>query len=87
MEHEQRLYLFFAVMVLIAAVVIYFIRRNQKVRKTEIATLKQVYDAALRSGDKAKALELGRKYYSVKRGGVLSIYDEQALTNDLAAMS
>lgn len=53
--------------------------RNQK--------LKEEYDQALRGKDKKLALEAGRKYYSALRGkGKLTIYDEQAITNDLSTM-
>lgn len=48
--------------------------------------LKEEYQAALRGSDKRAALEAGRRYYSSVRGGKLSIYDEQAITNDLATM-
>jgi hypothetical protein len=34
-----------------------------------------------------KALQAGREYYKSLRNGVLSIYDEQAITNDLAAVA
>ena len=49
--------------------------------------LKKAYDDALKSGDKALALEKGRAYYASKReSGKLTIYDEQAIQNDLSAM-
>lgn len=49
------------------------------------------YQAAIASGDKARALQAGRAYYSYLRGGAfgggkLTIYDEQAITNDLNTM-
>lgn len=44
------------------------------------------YQDALKSGDKKAALDAGRKYYSALRGGKLTIYDEQAITNDLLTM-
>ncbi|MBN8836375.1 MAG: hypothetical protein J0I09_03900 [Sphingobacteriia bacterium] len=48
---------------------------------------KAEYHEALNGTGKRKALELGRRYYRLKRGkGKLTIYDEQAITNDLAAM-
>jgi hypothetical protein len=34
-----------------------------------------------------RALQAGRQYYKSLRNGVLSIYDEQAITNDLAAVA
>lgn len=48
--------------------------------------LKEEYDEALRGTDKKNALEAGRKYYRSLRGGNLTIYDEQAITNDLNTM-
>lgn len=49
------------------------------------------YQDAIHSGDKGNALYLGRRYYARIRGGVLgrgqlTIYDEQAITNDLTTM-
>lgn len=45
-----------------------------------------VYQKALMGEDKQLALKLGREYYHAVRGGNLTIYDEQALTNDLSTM-
>ncbi|MBA4851676.1 hypothetical protein [Emticicia sp. BO119] len=67
-------------------------KRNEKLKALQesydnaLKTLKESYEAALKSEDKAKALEAGRKYYSFKRNGELTIYDEQAITNDLMTM-
>jgi hypothetical protein len=44
------------------------------------------YQQAMHSGDKAAALRAGRAYYAKLRGGRLTVYDEQALTNDLSTM-
>ena len=44
------------------------------------------YKNAIKSGDKSDALIKGRFYYSLLRGGKLSIYDEQAIANDLSTM-
>lgn len=53
----------------------------------KITTLKRQYDNDLASGNKSKALISGRVYYKAKRGnGELTIYDEQAIANDLATM-
>jgi len=58
-------------------------RKNAKER----LTLKIKYDEALKGSDKRYALECGRLYYaSMRKDGRLSVYDETALTNDLAAM-
>lgn len=51
------------------------------------AKLKADYDAAKTSGDKNAALKAGRLYYaSLRDKAALTVYDEQALTNDLASM-
>ena len=54
--------------------------------RKKAALIKIDYDIAIRSGDKELALKLGREYYSTLRGGKLSIYDEQAIANDLSTM-
>ena len=56
---------------------------NSKKKKA----LWNVYQQAIASGNKRNALDAGRAYYSKLRGGKLTIYDEQALTNDLSTMS
>ena len=55
-------------------------------RELYIDELQQKFKVALNGTDKSEALELGRAYYSAKRGGKLTIYDEQALANDIATM-
>jgi len=45
--------------------------------------MKAPYDNRLRD----LALKAGREYYASLRGGVLTIYDEQAIANDLAAIT
>jgi len=49
--------------------------------------LHQAYRTALSGTDKRTALAAGRAYYSaLRKGGSLTIYDEQAITNDLSTM-
>ena len=48
--------------------------------------LKSEYDEALKGTNKAKALKAGRAYYSALRSGTLTIYDEQAINNDIISM-
>lgn len=56
-------------------------------KSNRLKQLKENYDDALRGTDKRVALETGRAYYSALReDGKLTIYDEQAITNDLSAM-
>ena len=49
--------------------------------------LEREYKKALQNWDKPLALELGRKYYSFYRpDGKSTLYDEQAIANDLASI-
>ena len=82
----------FVLTVALLFIVFFIVYRNiqkgkrQKHETEFLRKLKNDYDTALRSGDKAKALELGRNYYRYKRNHELTIYDEQAIANDLSAM-
>lgn len=60
-------------------------RRLAKI-KEHLAEIKEQYLQSLNGTDKAEALRLGRLYYSTLRKGSLTIYDEQAIANDLSAM-
>ena len=71
------------VLIIIVGIFIYVRNANNKKR----AELQEAYQRALASGDKQAALYAGRAYYSKLRGGKLTIYDEQAITNDLSAMA
>lgn len=68
----------------------YFIKKEniqKRINGKERRMLKIKYDEALKGNDKRYALECGRLYYaSMRKYGILTIYDETALTNDLAAM-
>ena len=76
------------IVLLFVIIGIIVIRKLAKKRRSEQAQhrLWSEYRDALRSGDKQSALRLGRQYYSDVRGGKLSMYDEEAMNNDLAAM-
>lgn len=53
----------------------------------KLAALKLKYDKCLKGKNKRAALEAGRAYYSaLRKGKILTIYDEQAITNDLSTM-
>ncbi|PSL42804.1 hypothetical protein CLV51_11020 [Chitinophaga niastensis] len=69
---------------ILAYLAIHYYEKQNKGRK-KAAEIKIKYDEALRGNGKAEALRLGREYYSAIRGK-LTIYDEQAITNDLSAM-
>jgi len=73
---------FFILAVIIVAVAY---SKNKKAQK--IATLKSNYSHALKGHDKGAALAAGRAYYAnLRKDGKLTIYDEQAITNDIATM-
>lgn len=64
---------------------VHYYERNIKGKK-KAAAIKIEYDQAIKSGDRELALKLGRDYYATLRGGKLSIYDEQAIANDLSTI-
>ena len=70
----------------IAGTIIYIIVNNSNAKTKRTIELREAYDVAIRSGDKTQALKAGRAYYSFLRKGNLTIYDEQAMTNDLSTM-
>lgn len=71
------------ILILLIAMVAYYIHSSHK----RIATLKERYEASLSGTDKRVALDAGRSYYSsLRKGKTLTIYDEQAITNDLSTM-
>lgn len=74
--------LFLLFVAAIVWLVVWLNKRNNK----EIRLLRANYEAALKGGDKQAALQAGRLYYSRLRGNKLTIYDEQAISNDLATM-
>jgi len=55
-------------------------------KQSETKKLKRIYDEALNGSDKKAALNAGRAYHKSVRKGKLTIYDEQAITNDISAM-
>jgi hypothetical protein len=74
------------ILILIIAVIVIAIAMANSSGK-ELAELKQRYETALTGSDKRLALDCGRAYYSaLRKKKVLTIYDEQAISNDLAAM-
>lgn len=78
----------YAVLIAVALLAaIYLIIAGSRKAKRKTQQLKADYDQALRAGDKKKALEVGRNYYaSMRSNKTLTIYDEQALTNDINTM-
>lgn len=61
-------------------------RKQEEKRREQDQRLYNVFQKAMASGDKAAALKAGRAYYGHQRGGTLTSYDEQALSNDLSTM-
>jgi hypothetical protein len=82
--------LFIAILVILVLVSLYYKSsdgddREQKEKET-IHALKERYQKALRTGDKAKARQYGRDYYAYLRGSrTLPLIDEQAIENDIAS--
>lgn len=75
------------IVVIIIAVVIIAALASSIGKKDKTEMLKKQYDTALRGSDKATALRAGRDYYGALRSPKpLTIYDEQAITNDLSTM-
>ncbi len=62
-------------------------RKIEEEYQLELKNIKALYDEALKGNDKKEALSLGREYYSKLRRGNLTIYDEQAITNDLHTLT
>jgi ABC-type uncharacterized transport system fused permease/ATPase subunit len=71
---------------IIVAIIIAIIKSgNNKARKLQ--ELKLAYEQSLKGNNKKTALDAGRAYYSALRENkALTIYDEQAITNDLSTM-
>lgn len=75
-------FLVFLIIIVIVSVAI------QIQREKHLAGLKQKYEKLLRGSDKRAALEAGRSYYSaLRKDKSLTIYDEQAISNDLTTMN
>jgi hypothetical protein len=72
--------------VLILTFICYVVYALTKQTGQKMDRLKKEYEQSLKSGDKSAALESGRIYHSYLRAGSLSIYDEQAIANDLSVM-
>lgn len=71
---------------LVLAACIWWYLFIKKKERAKALLLKGAYDKAIAAGDRKAALEAGRAYYSSLRDGKLTIYDEQAIANDLATI-
>lgn len=74
------------------AIIVFFIYQKAQ-HKRLLKSLFVNYQNALKDGDKRKALAAGREYYEATRSryaglvkGRLTIYDEQAINNDMKIM-
>lgn len=71
---------------IVVALIIGVIASNGETKKRE--DLKNKYYQSLKGSDRRAALEAGRAYYSsLRKGKELTIYDEQAISNDMSTMS
>jgi len=76
----------FITLAIVAVIVAIILNKNEKKRKLE--QLRLAYKQSLKGTNKSIALAAGRAYYSALREGkILTMYDEQAITNDLSTMS
>jgi hypothetical protein len=77
----------FITLAIIAAIIaVVILNRKEKARRLE--QLRQAYAQSLKGNSKRLALEAGRAYYcALRKDKVLTMYDEQAITNDLSTMS
>jgi hypothetical protein len=76
-------YILLIIVLVLVVILAYFYQRG---KQSLIREKKAKYLNAIREGNKVKALEAGREYYSLIRGGRLTLYDEQAITNDLSTI-
>jgi len=83
MQKSDLIVMVFGILIIgiLALSVLLHIRKNKA-----LETLWEAYNAARASGDRVRALEAGRAYYRRRRGR-LSMYDEQAIANELNTMS
>jgi predicted membrane protein len=63
------------------------VRKKEQIRKNYESAKNKLRQQPSNNQLREKALQDGREYYKSLRNGVLSIYDEQAITNDLAAVA
>jgi len=61
--------------------------KRDKKNDDKVAPKRDAYYKALKGSNKEEALRLGRHYYSsLRANGRLTIYDEQAIANDINSM-
>lgn len=63
------------------------IAASSEAKSDELKKLKEKYDSDLSGPNKREALNSGRAYYGhLRKGKGLTIYDEQAIANDISTM-
>lgn len=73
--------------VVVGIIIIVTSGNNANSLENELERLEFEYETALLGLDKRAALKAGRLYYAMRRKDkTLSIYDEQAIANDLSTM-
>jgi len=76
--------MFWIIIAIVAAVAIFMGIEAEKAK----AVLKKNYELALQGNNKQHALAAGRAYYSsIRKDNKLTIYDEQAIANDISVMN
>ncbi len=61
---------------------------TETIKIDKLHELKTAYESALTGNNKRVALDAGRAYYSESRENkALTVYDEQAIANDLSTMT
>lgn len=68
-------------LIIITATIVVTKKIRGSVRKAK--RLKTIYQLALRSGDRERAIMAGREYYAHLRGGIPTKYDEQVILDDV----
>jgi hypothetical protein len=75
------------VIIVVIVVLVLIYTSGNATGENEMERLKHEYELALLGLDKKAALKVGRLYYAIQRKDKeLTIYDEQAIANDLSTM-
>lgn len=85
---DSTLFIFVGAIMIAGAIFAYFYSNYKEKEEKRLEEIELEYKEALKGTDKSKALRLGRIYYgSLREDGNVTIYDEQAITNDLSSMT
>jgi uncharacterized protein (UPF0333 family) len=76
------------IVVVIVIMVAYLTKTGTTSPIDKLQELKRAYEQALTGNNKRAALDAGRIYYgALRENKTLTVYDEQAIANDLSTMS